>query len=650
MPFEASSSPDITESLPTALSRTTEASASLKRGQVHWDISIGGIGFNLGINDQNPYLRESAQTQKQQFDSSQEAGEQSLDTGYWLRSQTSWHLGSGANFYEPGSKSGATPTQYRYLTSVGVDVWDEGNLTLLKACPLAQSSGTAESYATGARAGGNDYYFTQTAGTLKRYTAAGAATSYTPTGASPEGRPTVAGSKVLVGAASLGIDVGDVTGSVLSRLYNQALGTTPKPYWAKGRIIATKGAELHELALDGTTNAGVIAAATVLFTHPDTGWTWTGVTEAPDSILAAGYSGSGVSAVYSFTLEQNSSGGATPTLGQPFQVLELPPGEEILALRVYLGTYVGIGTSKGLRVGLLGDTGRIQAGPLLFDAPVTALGARASFMYAGVSNAIDGKSGCARVDLANPIGDSLLFPWAWDAQTKDTGTVNSVSFVGNTDRVVVGVASKGVYAQSATVYETNGYLTSGAVRYGTTESKAFRWADVRCATSGGQSVALEFLDSDSSATPIVTLAAGASGSNLSLARVVQRLEYGSYRVTLTRSTDTLSSPVVQSVALKAVPVVQKQRLIQYPVMLQDKTQDGRRTPVYTDVAAKLLQLENLENTSAVVTVEDYRLGESYPGVIESIQFKSTTPPSGSKSRAEGNVGGRMTITVRRVSA
>src|SRR4249919_48322 len=653
MPFEASVTPDITEGLPTTLSRTTEASASLKRGQVHWDISINGIGLNLGINDQNPYMRESAQVQKQQLDTSYEAGEQTLDSGYWIRSQTSWHLGAGANFYEPGSVnrySNSTITQYRYATSVGVDVWDEGNLTLLKAAPLAQSASTSESYACSARAGGTDYFFTQTDGTLKRYDASGASVSYTPTGGTPGGRPIVAGSKVLVGCTSFGIDVGDVTGSALSRLYTQALGTTPKPYWAKGRLIATRGRNVFELALDGSSGGtpGNLDTVTALFTHPDTGWTWTGVSEAPDAILAAGYSGGGISAVYSFTLETDSSG-TTPKLGQPFQVLELPPGEEILAIRVYLGTYVGIGTSKGLRVGLIGQSGKIQVGPLLFETPVTALGARASFLYAGVSNAIDGKSGAARVDLANPIGNDLLFPWAWDAQTHDTGTVNSVAFVGNTDRAVVAVGSKGVYAQSATVYEPSGYLTSGAVRYGTTESKAFRWADVRCATAGGESVGLEFLDSDASATPIVTLSAGASGANLSLARVSQRLEYGSYRVTLTRSTDTLSSPVVQSVALKAVPVVQKQRMIQYPVMLQDKTQDGRRTPVYTDVAKKLIALESLENDSAVVTVEDYRLGESFPATIESIQFKSTTPSTGSKTRGQDNVGGRLTITVRRVS-
>jgi hypothetical protein len=57
----------------------------------------------------------------------------------------------------------------------------------------------------------------------------------------------------------------------------------------------------------------------------------------------------------------------------------------------------------------------------------------------------------------------------------------------------------------------------------------------------------------------------------------------------------------------------------------------------------------LENDSAVVTVEDYRLGESFPATIESIQFKSTTPSTGSKTRGQDNVGGRLTITVRRVS-
>lgn len=66
-----------------------------------------------------------------------------------------------------------------------------------------------------------------------------------------------------------------------------------------------------------------------------------------------------------------------------------------------------------------------------------------------------------------------------------------------------------------------------------------------------------------------------------------------------------------------------------------------------DVGAVLAQLEALESEKAVVTVNDYRLDEKFPAVIESVQFKSTTPPS-SRPGAAGNAGGRLELTVRRV--
>lgn len=65
--------------------------------------------------------------QKEQFDTAREAGEQTLG-GAWIRSQTSWHLGAGVDFYEPGLEEG---TRFRFNSSHGVDVWTPGRVTLL---------------------------------------------------------------------------------------------------------------------------------------------------------------------------------------------------------------------------------------------------------------------------------------------------------------------------------------------------------------------------------------------------------------------------------------------------------------------------------------------------------------------------------------
>jgi hypothetical protein len=115
------------------------------------------------------------------------------------------------------------------------------------------------------------------------------------------------------------------------------------------------------------------------------------------------------------------------------QVAEFPPGEEVHALKVYLGTYVAIGTSRGVRIGQIGSNGRMQYGPLTVETtqPVRSLSSRGQFVYAAIEADIDGFSGCARIDLSeeiNQVGangyvtsNSFRFAWAYDAQAHVTG-------------------------------------------------------------------------------------------------------------------------------------------------------------------------------------------------------------------------------------
>ncbi len=66
------------------------------------DPLTGGLPFIYAINDARPYIRQTAPFRKDQFDNGTEPGEQSL-TGWWIRSQMSFHSGSGINFYDPAT-------------------------------------------------------------------------------------------------------------------------------------------------------------------------------------------------------------------------------------------------------------------------------------------------------------------------------------------------------------------------------------------------------------------------------------------------------------------------------------------------------------------------------------------------------------------
>ena len=70
------------------------SSALWQNTNVSYDVAIGGLPFIYAINDARPYTRQTAPFRKDQFDNGQEPGEQSL-TGWWLRSQMSFHSGSG---------------------------------------------------------------------------------------------------------------------------------------------------------------------------------------------------------------------------------------------------------------------------------------------------------------------------------------------------------------------------------------------------------------------------------------------------------------------------------------------------------------------------------------------------------------------------
>jgi hypothetical protein len=94
-----------------------------------YDVAINGLPFFIAASDDNPYRRVTAQYRKQQIDQSREPGEQTL-TGWWLRSQSSFHYGQGIKFFEPIQDESL---RFQYTESKGIDVWTKGQATLLKS-------------------------------------------------------------------------------------------------------------------------------------------------------------------------------------------------------------------------------------------------------------------------------------------------------------------------------------------------------------------------------------------------------------------------------------------------------------------------------------------------------------------------------------
>jgi hypothetical protein len=120
---------DITERLPFVLSNPSGNINYTATGYAY-DIAIAGLPFFITPLDDSPYRRVTAQYRKQQLDTTREPGEQTL-TGWWLRSQSSFHLGQGIKFFEPAQDESL---RFQYTSSKGLDVWTKGQATLLKNC------------------------------------------------------------------------------------------------------------------------------------------------------------------------------------------------------------------------------------------------------------------------------------------------------------------------------------------------------------------------------------------------------------------------------------------------------------------------------------------------------------------------------------
>jgi len=119
---------DITEGIPFVLSNPE--GATYTASGYAYDVAINGLPFFIAASDDNPYRRVTAQYRKQQIDQSREPGEQTL-TGWWLRSQSSFHYGQGIKFFEPIQDESL---RFQYTESKGLDVWTKGQATLLNSC------------------------------------------------------------------------------------------------------------------------------------------------------------------------------------------------------------------------------------------------------------------------------------------------------------------------------------------------------------------------------------------------------------------------------------------------------------------------------------------------------------------------------------
>jgi len=155
---------DITEGIPYVLSNPAGATSYSSTSEAY-DVAFAGLPFFLAASDDTPYRRVTAQYRKQQIDQTREPGEQTL-TGWWLRSQSSFHLGAGIKYFEPLQDESL---RFQFTESKGVDIWTKGQATLLNTTVRALSSANTP-IIIGANDGTNDCLVVADGTALKKIT------------------------------------------------------------------------------------------------------------------------------------------------------------------------------------------------------------------------------------------------------------------------------------------------------------------------------------------------------------------------------------------------------------------------------------------------------------------------------------------------
>jgi hypothetical protein len=631
---------DITEGIPYTLSNPAGSTTYSATGEAY-DVAIGGLPFFLLNYDDSPYRRVTAQYRKQQIDQSREPGEQTL-TGWWLRSQSSFHLGAGIKFFEPIQEESL---RFQYTESKGVDVWTRGQATLLNDT-ASFYAGAAPAQLIGVNDGTNDCIYVTDGTALKKITSAGASTTITQAGtASTIYSLTTDGSNYYfingtkVHKGSVGATPAD------SEIYNTPGVTRATIRFVKQRLLLAIGNVLYELNANAT---GSAALPTALYTHPNANWVWSSIAEGPQAIYVSGYDPNGTSSsVFKINLDAavpNSLG--FPTLSVPTVIIDMPEGERINDFDVYLGVYAVLATSLGFRVGIADATGDVQYGPLLFkDAPCNAIAFRDNFAY--LTSKVDGEAGLVRVDLSTiVIPNSLFFPWAWDLiATGTTTTASQVAFFGNSDRAAF-TNGNNTWAESTTSVVPTGYLRTGYIRYNTLELKIFKLMQARIDTANG-GINIDSVDSEDNFYRIGTFAQQSVVPEININYPQASQEYLGFQFTLTRSTtDVSKGPLFTGYQIKSLPAIPRQRLIQYPLSCYDHESDhfGVEAGYEGSAYYRMNQLESIENVGDTIRVEDFRTGESYIGLIEELDFRNATP---SDKRFSG-FGGTLLVTIRTV--
>lgn len=637
-----------------------------------YDCAIAGIPFLLAIKDDRPYERATSPFRKQQFDSQRDPGEQSLGN-WWLRSQSSFHAGEGIIFYDPLSNPYSdtiSTNSYRVKESYGVDIWTQGQVTLLNdttqghvtLTPLDATTNRPKQRIFSAKwvdAGvtkqgfilhdGYDLDRIDSNGNVEHWVDYNTGSADPVFAACSDGKTmywvtndTVNG-KLRVEKKAISASTSTPATTMFTHPSGETVTNAAIAY-VKQRIVLAANNKIYEFP----TSQATMPSAT--YTHPSTSYVFTSITESGTAIYVSGFEGI-KSSIFKFNLDTTTY--LMPVTTAAITAAELPVGEVVHRIFTYLG-YMMIGTSKGIRVATIDTYGSITYGPILVHTTqaVYDFCARDSFVWCATG--VNTEPGLIRVDLATELGQGTMrFAYAHDIHYDDyVGFVTTTcGFIGDTDQIAFATANNGtadghVYAEHPTRLRNSGYIETGLIRYNTLEPKNFKRVVARGDFSHG-SMTIVTRDLATNLYDVVSYDAVIGSPEVTITQPQGAQDAIGLRFVLYRdSDDNTKGAVFKGYQLKAVPATPRTRIITVPLSNFDTETDKYNSTIGYEGRAieRLAALENAEANGDVVTWQDFRSGELAQCLIEEVKFTDITPPD---KRLTG-YGGIITLTIRTV--
>lgn len=534
---------------------------------VPFTIKIDGRSYPVDVKN---YKRSSLTSLRDSVVSTGQADDSLFNTdGAWWRYRYNWWSGAGQYIMDLGEDRNLS----RFDSSVGINVWNEGELSLLPSTSFSDGSFTGS---VSLLCPTDSFLYASDGATVKRTSNFTSWTNLTVAGTINDIATDGINVYVATSTNLYTINPGGTVTSVVASAHSRV-------WFAAGRLFVSVANVLKTYDSAYT--------ATTVDTHFQASFVYTTVFAVGSKVYAGGYAGSR-SEIFGFSI------GSTGALVKGAEVVSLSINELIQHVTSHAGVVIFC-TNKGIRMATVAADGSLTYGPLI-DTPGSVTSAQAEGQYVWFNwRSIDAnKTGAGRLDLSN-TPRPMQPAFATDVYADSSGTCTAVARFNS--RTVLGVPTVGVYVESTTGHVTTGYIDSGQIYYGTVEHKSVTELNATFQTlAANESVAIKIYDDQNE----LLNSAGSSALDSNLINVQLDGEKGDwFQVRVELGGPGTSTPQFERWRLRAFPIAPPVEQYVIPILLYSKTvvNDAQGQILSLDTDKELLFLKEIWETKRPVS-------------------------------------------------